>query len=243
MDHRRNILLFNKLPVEPSEAPVIISGSQSPNLPIFFHNGGQKTCGDSRALIPCFDSYHFESHPRSLPSFWTNHGVEPEVTASNQGRHSGSNLLYKWSWVVIEIAGPDDGDVHVSVRGSDRTGTAGICLEEARSYQGRWSLLISTNPAVMPVTQSEQGRALYGALRARKIEKRRQAIHQDSSPSVSTHWHFLPTYLSRRRMFLILRRLLPLHKKKAHHCPISQKTCHQPGLLLNPNRLPVIGNW
>lgn len=164
-------VMNNKLPLTSSLWNFLrhLSSSLDHNLHIFFHKGGQKTCSDSRALIRCFDSYHFESQSGSLPSFWANHSVEPEVTASNQGRHSGCNLLYKWSWVVIEIAGPDDGDVHGSVRGRDRTGTAGICLEEACLYQGRWSVLISTNPAVIPVTQSEQGPALHGALRAKNI--------------------------------------------------------------------------
>lgn len=51
-----------------------------------------------------------------FPPFWTNQGVEPEVTASNQGRHSSCNLFYKLSRDFIKIAGPDDGDAHVSVK-------------------------------------------------------------------------------------------------------------------------------
>lgn len=123
-DYRRNIPPFNKLPLDSYETPVNISGSQPPFLK---HKGRQKPGVIAGRQFDALDTSNFQRQSCSPPSFWINQGVEPEMTASNQGRHSGSNLLYKCTQDFIEIAGPDDSVCEREVIERARQVCAGRC--------------------------------------------------------------------------------------------------------------------
>lgn len=155
---RRNILLFNKIPLDFYEAPVTTSISQA-------HKNRTETCVLVSNLmlwiLIIFKGSHALSPRSELTRVW-NQRWQLLIKEDTPAAMCFTNKVQILSRSLIQLM-----ETYMCLlKESHWTRTVGVCLE-ACLYQGRWSVLISTNPAVIPVTHLEQGPALYGALAAK----------------------------------------------------------------------------